>query len=98
MILKLTAYEWRKLFASSFLKLLLVLLLVVNFVLCADYASKDTYVPPKRQEFLEAIFSLYHSDPEQFWIEHQRALEQEEVGEISTSPSYIQLFSAGSFS
>ena len=71
--------------ASSFLKLLLVLLLLVNFVLCTDYAVKDSRVSPEQQEYIDAIFALYRRDPEQFWEEYQQALEEKEVGDFSTS-------------
>ncbi|MBO5109205.1 MAG: hypothetical protein J6D21_00670 [Clostridia bacterium] len=64
----------------------MILLLVVNFVLCADYATKGTYVSPEKQEFLDAIFTLYRTDPEQFWVEYQRAIDAEEAGEFPATP------------
>lgn len=82
-IINLIVYEWRKLLSSSFLKILLVILLFANALSCISYAEKDAYVPTEKQEYVDAIFALYEANPERFYTEYQLALEERD--QVNTS-------------
>ena len=69
MTFRLIPYEVRKIFSSSFVKLLATLLLLLNIVLCA-YSS---YTPSYRSDvYYDAVYQMYLDDPQHFFSEYAR--------------------------
>ncbi len=68
MITRLILYELRKVFSSSFVKILALLLLLVNIVLCA-YSSYTPYGP---EEYVDRVLQIYYDDPQYFFSEYAR--------------------------
>ncbi len=69
MIKRLVSYEIYKIISSAFIRVLVILLLLLNIVMCA-YAS---YTPEQEwDKYLDAVFGIYYDDPQRFFSEYDR--------------------------
>ena len=88
MLLKLTLYEWRKLFSGSFIKILLVVLLITNAVLSAMYADKWSaqYNDSDYRQFVSNAVALFHEDPDEFYSEFEQSEEDLDEDKYTVGP------------
>lgn len=69
MITRLISYELRKVFSSSFVIILALILLLLNVILCAYFS----YSPPSVAEvYINRVLQLYYDDPQYYFSEYER--------------------------